>query len=101
MSSNSNNDNGNGNRDPLQFPKASLPIVGQPFTMKAWLLTVSIVCNCDAKEPVLLVGQLVAQCRACGRQFQHQGLRAGPNGEVSHAIGIISTANEQTGAQPS
>lgn len=88
------------NSNPIQFKKPALPIVGQPFTLKSWFLTISIVCNCEAKEPVLLIGNAIGTCQACGRRWQQQGMKAAPNGEIAFAIGFVID-NEQTGAQPS
>lgn len=79
---------GNGNGPIVQFPK-HLPIIGQLFTLKNFFVTVQIQCNCEAKEPVLLVGNGLSQCPACKRIFQMQGIQPGANGQLSFAIGLV------------
>ena len=57
------------------FPSNRIPILGQPFTMKTFFVTVQIVCNCEAKEPVLLVANGVGTCPGCRRQYQLQQVK--------------------------
>lgn len=61
-------------------PPADVLIVGQPFTMKAWFLSLLVTCNCsDRPEPVLIVGQSGATsgpCPLCGRHFVLQAVSA-------------------------
>lgn len=66
-----------------------VPIVGQPFTLKNYFVTVQIVCNCVGKEPVLLAAHTPGQCPACHRVFQLQGLKPDPTGQLQFVIGIV------------
>jgi hypothetical protein len=93
MSSNNGNGQQGGGGGAIPF-KREVPIVGQPFAMKSWFLTIAIVCNCEAKEPVLLVGNGVGRCTSCRRTFQSQGLKAGPNGDVQFMIALVAQAEE-------
>lgn len=72
-----------------EFKKRELPIVGQPFIVKGFVPMVQIVCNCEGKEPVLLIGNGIAQCPACSRRFQLQGIQPGPNG-LQFVIGLVA-----------
>ena len=73
------------------FPKPAnnIPIIGQPFTLKSWTANVLIVCNCPAKEPVILTGDAMAQCPACQRTFQVQGMVIDPRtGQINFQIAM-------------
>lgn len=72
--------------------KKDVPIVGQPFTMKGFFITVQVVCNCPDKEPVLLVGSGIGKCPACERMFQLQGVQPGPKG-LQFQIGMVTETN--------
>lgn len=67
---------GNGHKPPIQFPGGSaIPIVGQPVTVKGFVPTVMLQCNCDAKEPMLAVGVGgLCRCPACQRTFRLQDI---------------------------
>ena len=90
------NGNGNGYKPALPFrPSAQIPIVGQPFKLTGWFLTLSLQCQCDAREGVLIVGQIGAgaECTACHRVYQIQ--RIDHNAQQNHvhfglAIGMGS-----------
>lgn len=51
---------------------SEIPLVGQPYTLKNWFVTVEVQCNCVAKEPVLIVGQLgsAGKCPACNNVYR-------------------------------
>jgi len=86
---------------PIPFPSANhLPIVGQPFTIKSWLACVNVVCNCEAKEPVLIVGfNMPAFCPACRRGFAIGVIQFnGQTGQNHVGIGVIMAPQEK---QPS
>lgn len=85
--------------DPIQFPKHTVPIVGQPFTLKNFFVTVQIVCNCAGKEPILLVGPAIGTCPACRRQFQFQGLRT-EQGQLQFMIALVANTAEHKPAPP-
>lgn len=41
-----------------------------------WFPTLNLVCNCEAKQPMLVVGfSNVSTCPHCGRGFQLHGVR--------------------------
>lgn len=66
----------NNGKGPIPFAvKEGIPIVGQPLTVVTWFPTVSVTCNCDAKQPVLIVGfGNLSVCPMCGRGFQLYGV---------------------------
>ena len=68
---------GNNGKGPIPFAvKEDIPILGQPLTVLAWFPTVSVVCNCEAKQPLLLVGLgNLSVCPQCGRGFQLFGVQ--------------------------
>ena len=80
------------------FPRAlggtaDVPIVGQPFALKKWLMTVLVTCNCGAHEPVLIVGHLGAKgvCPACKRIFMVRGFKTnGPRVDWDFVIGMLT-----------
>ncbi len=69
----------------------NVPIIGQPFTFKAWFPTVSITCGCEAKESVLIVGQAIAACAACGRGYKVQQIQFdAATGQMNIALGLVT-----------
>lgn len=48
---------------------ASAPILGQSFTIVGHYATVLIQCACEAKSPLIIVGNSRATCAACGERF--------------------------------
>lgn len=52
----------------LAFP-ASVPLVGQVYTLHAVTPQVVLTCGCEAKLPVVLYGFQPGQCGACRRVF--------------------------------
>lgn len=90
----------NGNNPVVQFPNQKVPIIGQPFALKNFFVTLQIVCNCEGKEPVLLVGNGIGKCPACQRAFQLQSVRANPKGGLEFAIGMIAQGTEPEPAAP-
>jgi hypothetical protein len=83
----------NGNGNVMDFgsrtvPLAAIPIVGQPFVLKGGHSVTLIQCQCDAKEPVILIGPMPNACPACKRTFVVQRFsQTGPGIEAS--IGIV------------
>lgn len=92
------------NGKPLPFrPPAGVPIIGQPFALKTWNVSVVVACQCPAKEPVFLVAPgAVNKCPACGRGFVLQGMNVN-NGQIGFAIGLVATepADLAAGSIPS
>ena len=86
--------NGNGYRGP--FPAGlpgGVPIVGQPFELKTWLVT--LVGKCQCGEPVLIAGQVGAngQCPSCRRIVIVRGFRSsGQRVDWDLAIGTMPAA---------
>lgn len=87
---------GSDNGKALPFaPKAEgIPIVGQPFTFKSGHPTVVIQCNCEAHEPVVLVGTIPAFCPACQRGFACAGFTFA-NGRIDVQIGLVVATRPQ------
>lgn len=85
--------------DPIPFQKNTVPILGQPFTLKNFFVTVQIVCNCAGKEPILLVGPAIGTCSACLRRFQFQGLRT-EQGQLQFMISLIANTAEPEPGPP-
>lgn len=94
--------NGNGNGNGRAFgivPRINdVPIVGQPFTLKNWFMTLLLTCNCSPlKEPLLVVGAVGAMsppCPHCGRQLVLSGLKADPAGQLQISIGMTAARGE-------
>ena len=84
---------------PIPFPPTvNVPLVGQPCTVKGWFPSVLIHCNCEAKEPMMIVGLGgVAQCPACGRGFTvteiHHDARTG-DGRVGISQVVVNPPAE-------
>lgn len=77
---------------PLAF-KPAIPIIGQPFQIKGWFSTVLIVCNCPAKESIVIPQAAAARCPSCGRVFLNQGPII-QNNSIIHAIGMAVPEDE-------
>jgi hypothetical protein len=81
--------NGNGHPPALGLATASrVPIIGQP-TVKGFCLTLQLVCNCDAHEPLLLIGPIgvAAICPSCKRMHVIRGVKFDPiAGELQFSI---------------
>lgn len=94
-------DGNNGHKPTLAFkgPNA-IPIVGQPFTIKAWFPTVMLVCNCEGKQPVMIPRGAAAQCPSCKKLYTIQQLAFTPEGNVNFGIGVMTpeAAAEMAGA---
>lgn len=86
---------------PFQPKKNNIPIIGQPFVIKSFVPMLQIVCNCEAKEPLLLIGNGAGQCPACHRGFQLQGMKADPSGQVQFIVGLVADQPELVGAKES
>jgi hypothetical protein len=84
--------NGNGKAgDLLEFGnRRDVPIIGQPFTIKGWLPTVLIVCNCEGKEPLLIQRSSPTVCPTCKRTFTV----AQVVGQVNFGIGVAAPEPE-------
>jgi hypothetical protein len=78
----------NGGRPVLA--NTTVPIVGQAFTLKSGYATALIQCGCEAREPLLLVGQFPTQCPACRRGFVLTAFTVS-QGQVQVQIGLVST----------
>lgn len=83
------------NTGPIPFPAGgpNIPIIGQPYHLKAVIPTVLATCGCESKEPLLLIG-LGARvtCRGCGRPFvleSFAGDRASDNVNATLGVGVL------------
>ena len=70
--------------------RTDVPIIGAPYTLKNWCITVMLVCGCEKKEPVLFVGQLgtMAQCPACQKVYQLQAFGMNPDKTIQFGFAI-------------
>ena len=92
-------DNGNGHKPALKFPAPTVPIIGQPVTVKGWFFQVLVTCNCSARpEPVLIVGSVgdaSQPCPLCGRRFVLQGIKIDEaTGRQQLLIGMMTPTSE-------
>ena len=85
------NDNGHGGKPPLPFrAPAGVPIIGQPFTVKGGYATALIQCQCEAREPVLLLGNAPAFCAGCHRGFIIVGFSFDARvGQIQVNVGLV------------
>lgn len=88
--------------DPLAA-HAGVPIVGQPCTLKSWVPTVMVQCNCDEKAPILLIGQSIVACPACQRRYQIGGIQYHlANAQLNIGINLVVGPTAQiSGSTPS
>lgn len=70
-------------------PAPDIPIVGQPFTLRDWYPTLLLVCNCEAKAP-LIVSRTPGQCAGCKKLYSVQGMQVTPQGHIQWQIAIGS-----------
>jgi hypothetical protein len=74
----------------------NVPIVGQPYQLKHWFPTVQIVCNCEAKEPLMLVGTTsLTACPACKKAYQIAALTFDRRTNKFEVILAMGTPREQ------
>lgn len=95
-------DNG---QNPFTAPRSTIPIVGQAFELKGWFPTVLIVCHCEAKAPVMIVGTKNASfCSGCKRAYQVGGVKFDARTNelnVQVITHMPREVTEQQGEQPS
>lgn len=61
---------GNNGRAPSsQFPGANVPIVGQPFEVVGFLVSVVVLCRCEGRRSLLVTSNQVTQCPACKKGY--------------------------------
>jgi len=91
----------NGHPGPALVPRPGVPLVGQPFSIDAWFMTVQIKCYCGAHHSVLVVGRIgaAAACPACGRLFQLRGLTSDTSGnlQIQIAMGTVEAPADGEG----
>ncbi len=73
----------------LAMPRADVPIIGQPFVFKGGHSTVLVQCQCEAKEPVILIGNMPNFCAACHRGFAVAMFTSNGSGQCQAQIGIV------------
>lgn len=76
----------------LTFPATANMLVGQPFKLQTWFVTILVRCTCQPENaaPLLIVGQpgsAMGSCPACGRRFALQGIQTAPDGQAVFQIG--------------
>lgn len=69
-------------------PKDNVPIVGQPYDIKGWFVTIMIECKCEKPAHFLLAGNIgaFAQCPNCKGVVQLAGLEVQPNNDVNFSL---------------
>lgn len=87
----------------VPFQRPEIPIIGQPCSMNGGFVTLSITCNCEAKQSLLIVGfGTLTTCQACGRTFRMlayaHDLRTGEPPKIH--LDIVMAAGP-SGAKPS
>ena len=94
---------GSNHKPPLPFPGAApIPIVGQPCRLLAFVPNVLLQCACDAKTPMLAVGQgAIVRCPSCHRAFvvAEIAFHAQTN-QVSVKIAQVFTPDEAKQLEP-
>jgi hypothetical protein len=72
-------------------------LVGLPFKVQTWFITVLIRCTCqpDDAPPLLLIGQpgsALGACPECHRKFVLQRIRATDDGQLTFSIAAETKA---------
>lgn len=85
---------GNGELQNFQAPKG-IPIIGQPFLVKAGFVTVMGTCTCRGDETSVLLAGGPAACPSCGRVFVllHATLDA-RTGQLQINVGVVARPGE-------
>lgn len=73
-----------------------IPIIGQAMTIKGAFATVVVVCGCDKKGFVLLVGTSPNVCPECGRLFKIKSVQINEAGQEAVEVGVIQPAQIQS-----
>ena len=72
-------------------PKNGVPIIGQPFTVKGGFPTTLLQCQCEAHEPVMLIGGSPGQCSACHRTFVCASFSFNAQtGQIQVQVGLVN-----------
>lgn len=97
-------DNNNHDRPPMLKAgvRPALPIVGQPFEIKGWFLTLMVACRCGANEPCLMAGQIgaVTMCPACRRVFVLKSINVNAGGQVEFQLQLAIVATDTPPGRP-
>jgi hypothetical protein len=74
--------------NPLTFPVADVPLVGQPAKVGPWFFTLTVLCGCGAV--VLIVGQPGARsgCPSCGKVYELRGMPTLTGGRLAVPLGV-------------
>ena len=100
-----NQGNGHGRRPPIPFGASMLatappnvPIVGQPFSVESWFVTVLAVCHCEAHQAFFLAGRMgaTAECPKCHRRYQLVRVASRPDGQMEIGINLASAPPAET-----
>jgi hypothetical protein len=72
------------------FGQSQIPIVGQAFTAKGGFATAMIQCGCEAKSPILLIGNAPGGCPACRRVFVVQKFSCdNQTNQIELSVGLV------------
>lgn len=80
---------------PISVPPVAVPLVGQPFELLNWWISINITCRrCDKGTLVTLLGPFVGMCNSCQTQYQFVGLAVGgrPVELTNIGLSIITAA---------
>lgn len=79
-----------------EFP--DVPTLGETCAIAAWFPVVSIICACDAKTPLLIVGhQSVMTCPACKKNFMIGRIHLDPRTSIAH-LAIVNVHEQVIGS---
>lgn len=89
-----------GNNGHGQVP-GGIPILGQPATVKSWACQVVATCNCEGKEPVLVVLGMLGQCPSCQRLYQITRIAFdAQTGQAMLSLGLVVPPKADPAALP-
>lgn len=94
------NGNGNKGQKPIVLPGGQhVPIIGQPFDIKGFQVTVALVCKCDGAHTILVTSSGLSQCPACKKAYSVAGLQY-QAGKPPHFNMAIAMPNALKSAEP-
>lgn len=74
---------------------ASVPLVGLPFAIAGWQVTLAVVCKCDpAGHPLLVTNRDLTQCPNCRKAYRVQGVAVAPNQHPKFNLAIAMPAEQ-------
>lgn len=73
-----------------------IPILGQAMTIKGAFATVVVVCGCDKKGFVMIVGTSPNVCPECGRLFKIKSVHINEEGQAAIEVGVVQPQRLQS-----